>query len=302
MFNSLKRIIGLGWHNLSRDSGIAVANVFIVMIPILLTTSLFMMKGVSDFLVKELQQKADISVYFNESVSTDDILRVKDKINQISGIQQVELVTKDMALQNFRDTHQNDRILLESLDEINGNPLPSLLNISAVSPSQFDQVTELLAQDEYKDLVSKVNYTEKKDTIRKIFAFMDNTQKIGLMLFAVLGVISIMVTFNTVRTAILSHKREIGIQRLVGAARWFIRGQFLVEGLIFGILGSIFSFFVAAAVCWYVSPAIATALPGMSLWDNFLANLWQIVGMQMAIGAGLGMFSSVIAVSRYLKV
>ena len=302
MFNSLRRIIALGWHNLARDGGIAVANVFIIMIPILLTTALFMMKGLSDFMIKELQQKADITVYFNESVSTDDILRTKDKVNQIAGIQKVEFVSKDAALEDFRRRHQDDPVLLESLDEINGNPLLSILNVSAASVEQFDQVTELLAQDEYRDLVNKVNYSEKKDVIQKIFTITKDAQRIGLLLFGILGLISIMVTFNTVRMAILNHKKEISIQRLVGAARWFIRGQFLVEGLIFGILGAVFSFFVAAAVCWYVSPAIATALPGMNLWDNFSANLWQIIGIQMAIGAGLGMFSSLIAVSRYLKV
>jgi Cell division protein len=174
--------------------------------------------------------------------------------------------------------------------------------VSAASPSQFDEVTALLAQDDYKDLVNKVNYSEKKDVIQKIFSFTDNAQKIGLALFAGLGVISIIVTFNTIRMAILSRKREIGIQRLVGASRWFIRGQFLVEGMIFGILAAVFSFFVVAAVCWYASPALARILPGMDLWQNFSANLWTMLGMQLAIGAGLGVFSSMIAITRYLKV
>jgi cell division transport system permease protein len=302
MFTSLKRIIGLGWQNLARDSGIAVANVFIIMIPILLTSALFLLKNVSDFLVEGLQEKADISVYFNESVSEDDILRVKDKINEIAGISQAEYVSKDQALLAFRQRHQNNEILLESLAEVNGNPLFSSLNVSAASPSQFDEVTALLAQDDYKDLVNKVNYSEKKDVIQKIFSFTDNAQKIGLALFAGLGVISIIVTFNTIRMAILSRKREIGIQRLVGASRWFIRGQFLVEGMIFGILAAVFSFFIVAAVCWYASPALARILPGMDLWQNFSANLWMMLGMQLAIGAGLGVFSSMIAITRYLKV
>jgi hypothetical protein len=70
-----------------------------------------------------LQEKADISVYFNESVSEDDILRVKDKINEIAGISQAEYVSKDQALLAFRQRHQNNEILLESLAEVNGNPL-----------------------------------------------------------------------------------------------------------------------------------------------------------------------------------
>jgi cell division transport system permease protein len=302
MFNSIKRIIGLGWQNLARDGGIAVANVFIIMIPILLTTVLFVGKDVSDFLVKELQQKADVSIYFNESVAEDAILQVKDEIGRIPGISRVDYVSRDAALEAFRKRHENDKVLLESLDEINGNPLLASLNVSAESAGQFDRVTELLASEEYKDLVNKANYSERKDIIDKVFSITAGTQRIGLILFVILGVISVMVTFNTVRIAILSRKVEIGIQRLVGASRWFIRGQFLVEGLIFGLLAAIFSFFVAAAASWYISPALAKTLPGMDLWQNFTANLWTITWIQLGIGAGLGMFSSILAISRHLKV
>jgi cell division transport system permease protein len=260
------------------------------------------MKSVSDFLVKSLQEKADISVYFNESVSEDDILRVKDEIGAIAGIEQVDYVSKDDALLAFRERHQSNEMLLESLNEVNGNPLFSSLNISAAAPAQFDEVTAFLAQDDYKDLVNKVNYIEKKDVIQKIFAFTNNAQKVGLALFGILAVISVMVTFNTVRMTILSRKREIGIQRLVGASRWFIRGQFLVEGLIFGVLAAVLSFVVAAIACWYASPALAKIIPGMDLWQNFSAGLPVMFGLQLAIGIGLGIFSSMIAITRYLKV
>ncbi len=302
MFTSLKRIIGLGWQNLARDGGIAVANVFIIMIPILLTSALFVLKDVSDFLVKELQSKADISIYFNDSVANDDILKVEDNIRSISGISQIDFVTREDALAAFSARHKNDALLIESLQEINDNPFLPVLNVNAVSTAQYEQVAALLAGDQYKDMVNKINYNEKKDVIQKIFSITEGAQKVGLALFAILGVISVIVTFNTVRMAILSRGMEVSIQRLVGAARWFIRGQFLVEGLIFGILGAMFSLLVTMIVCWYLNPVIGTILPGMDIWANLMANLWKLFGLQLAIGAGLGVFSSLMAVGKYLKV
>lgn len=292
----------MGWQNLSRDGGIAVANVFIIMIPILLTSSLFMIKDVSAFLVKQLQDKADISVVFNESVSEDDIMKVKDKIKAIPGISLVDYRSKDMAMEDFAKRHANDPVLLESLQEMNGNPFQPLLNVSAQSTAQYVEVQDLLAGQDYVDMISSVNYSEKKEVIEKIFALTEGVQRVGLMLFALLGAVSIMVTFNTVRIAIQSRGMEVGIQRLVGASRWFVRGQFLVEGLIFGILAAVFSLLATAAVCWYLNPAMATLLSGMSIWQNFTANVWILFGIQLAIGAGLGMVSSVIAVGRHLKV
>jgi cell division transport system permease protein len=304
MFTSFKRIIVLGWQNLARESSIAAANVLIIMIPVLLVASLFLIGRASDFLVKELQAKADISIRFNESVAEDDILRVKDEIGKIEGIGGVEYVSKDQALEVFKGLHQNDAVLMETLSEINGNPLPASLHVAAASAAQFDRVSELLGGDDYKDMVYSLDYNEqnKKEAIRKIFSFAEDAKKTGLALFVVLGVISVMVTFNTVRMAIFTRKREIGIQRLVGASRWFIRGQFLVEGLIFGVLAAAFSFLAVAAVCWYVSPGLAKIMPGFDLWAGFSVDFWRLLAIQLAAGAGLGVFSSLIAVSRYLKV
>ena len=292
----------MGWQNLTREGGIAVANVFIIMIPILLTSSLFMIKDVSAFLVKQLQQKADISVYFNESVSEDDIMKVKDRIKAIPGIDQVDYVSKDQAMDEFAKRHESDPVLLESLQEVNGNPFQSLLNVSAVSADKYTEVQDLLAGQDYVDMIGKVNFNEKKEVIEKIFSLTAGAQRIGLILFAVLGVISVVVTFNTVSMAIHSRGVEVGIQRIVGASRWFVRGQFLVEGLIFGILAAVFSLLVSAAACWYLDPRLEIMLSGMSIWQNFTAGMWTLFGLQLVIGAGLGMFSSVIAVSRHLKV
>jgi len=98
----------------------------------------------------------------------------------------------------------------------------------------------------------------KKRNYRKIFHLTNGVQKLGIILFAILGVISIIVTFNTVRIAIISRGTEVGIQRLVGASRWFIRGQFLVEGLIFGLLAAMLSLLISALVCRYAGPALIT--------------------------------------------
>lgn len=292
----------MGWHNVTRDSGIAVGNIFIIMIPILLASSLFVLKDVSAFLVKEVEGMANISIYFNESASEDDILKVKDRIKQIEGTEQVEYISKDQALERFSQRHADDSTLMESLQEVNGNPFLAVIDVSAVSTAQYEEVQQLLAGQDYADMINKINYNEKKSTIEKIFWFTKGAQRVALILFVILGAISVAVTFNTVRMAIMSHGIEVGIQRLVGASRWFVRGQFLVEGMIFGALAAMFSLLIVAAVCWYASPAAATLLAGMNLWQNFMSNIWTLFGLQMAIGAGLGMLSSVIAVGKYLKV
>lgn len=302
MFTSFRRIIVLGWQNLARDGGIAAANILIIMIPILLTSAIFSLSAAADFMAKELQNRADISIYFNESVAENDILRLKDDIVRIEGVEAAEYISREQALEAFRLRYEDDQTLMEALEEINANPLPALLHVSAVAPEHFETVTALLDSDDYRDMIQKANYNERKESIEKIFAFTGNANKTGFWLFVALATVSVMVTFNTVRLAILRRKREIGIQRLVGASRWFIRGQFLVEGLIFGLLAGAFSFFVASLACWYAGPALANILSGMNLWTHYTENIGTFAAMQFGIGAGLGVLSSTIAVSRHLKI
>ena len=302
MLTSFRRIIGLGWQNMVRDGGIAVANIFIMMIPIILVSSLFLLKDVRNYLVDALQQKADISIYFNDNVIEDNILKVKEKISQIAGVTEVEYVSKDQAFKDFTDRHKDDAVLMASLQEVNGNPFQAALDVKAAGVANYDDVAKFLNQDDYNAMISKVNYTEKKGVIEKIFSITAGASKTGLILFAILGVVSFLVTFNTIRMAIVNRREEIEIQRLVGASRSFIRGQFLVEGLILGLLAAVFCFLVTAVTCWYASAPLAMIMPGLNLWTNFMSSVNTIFALQFAVGAGLGVVSSMIATTRYLKV
>lgn len=302
MLTSLRRIIGLAWQNLARDGGIAAANVFIMMIPILLATSMFFIKDISAYLVATLRQKADISIYFNDNATDDDILRLQSEISQIPQINDVNYISKEDALEAFSRRHQNDPTLMEALQEVNDNPFFASLTVRAANADQYQVVRQLLTSDKYKDIVNSVNYDQKKDIIAKIFSLTEQTTKIGLGLFIILGIVSLLVTFNTVRLAIISRKEEIGIQRLVGASRWFVEGQFIVEGFIFGILAAAFSLIITTIVCWYVSPGLAVLVPGINLWQNFSSVIWFLLAVQLGIGALLGVVSSFFAVSRYLKI
>jgi cell division transport system permease protein len=302
MLTSLKRTLGLGWQNMVRDGGIAVANIFIMMIPILLVSSIFLMKDISRYMIDALQAKADISVYFNENTAEDDILKVKQDITAIPQVNEVKYVSKDQALLDFTERHKDSATLMESLSQVSGNPFLASLNIKAMEMSNYDQVDHFLNQEQYKAMVNKVNYSEKKSVIEKIFALTSGASKAGLILAGILGFVSVLVTFNTIRMAILNRREEIGIQRLVGASRWFIRGQFFVEGLIFGLLAAIFCFLISSGICWYANSALEALMPGLSLWNNYMAGVRTMFLLQFATGTVLGIVSSMIATTRYLKV
>ena len=302
MFTLIKRIFKSGWLSFSRDGGLAAATCFVMLIPIFLATSLFLLKDASQFLISTVQEKADISVYFKESASEEDILKVEEEISKIPEVKNVKYVSKEEALESFVQRHKDDPVLMESLEEVGGNPFLAALNIKAFQASQYQAVANFFEAGTFENLIEKVDYYQRKPVIERIFALTSGMEKAGWIIAIVLAIVAILVAFNTIRLAILNQKEEIKVQRLVGASNWFIRGPFLVQGTISGIFATTICLLIFTLICWFLSPKIEILFSGLNIWRYFIGNFFTIVLIQLVTGIGLGVISSTIAIRKYLKV
>ncbi|HJN62380.1 MAG TPA: permease-like cell division protein FtsX [Candidatus Parcubacteria bacterium] len=118
MFISFKRIAKFGWKGFSRSSGLSAATIFILVMTISLVTSLFILQGTAGYLTSILQERMDISVYFKEGLTEEDILEVKDELTQLPEVKEIEYVSKEDALLTFSKRHQDDIVIMESLAEV----------------------------------------------------------------------------------------------------------------------------------------------------------------------------------------
>jgi len=301
MFVAFRRIFKLGWQSFTRDGGLAAATVFILVIVIALVTSLFILKEVSQFLIASIQEKVDISVYFKERALETEILNIKEEISKIPEVKEVKYISKVKALEEFVERHKDEPVLMESLEEV-GNPFLASLNIKAWEASQYGVIANFLEHPVYEDLVEKVDYYQRKPVIEKIFALSAGMEKTGWMGAIILVVVAILVTFNTIRLAIYNFREEIKIQRLVGAGNWFIRGPFLVQGVISGISAALICLLIFSLISWGLSPKIEIFFPGLNIFQIFVSNFWTIVLIQLSTGILLGVISSTLAIRKYLKV
>ena len=305
MFTSIKRIFKSGWQSFSRDGDIAAANIFIMTMTILLATSLFLFKDISQILISAIREKADISVYFKTAAQEEDILNIQGELSKIPEVKDVEYVSKEKALEDFIQRHKDNQVLMGSLEEVGGNPFLAALNVRAFEASQYQAVVNFLdatLEPVYQNLIEKVDYYQRKPVIERIFALTSGAGKVGISLSIVLAIVAILVAFNTIRLAILNQAEEIKIQRLVGASNWFIRGPFLVQGAISGIISTLISLLIFALICWFLGPKIEFLFSGLNVWKFFAGNFFNIILIQLSTGILLGAISSSIAIRKYLKV
>ncbi len=304
MFTNLKRVFNFAIVDFYRNKGISVAAIFVLTITILLFTGLFLTHGISSHLILTIQNKIDITAYFKENVSEQDILDVKNQILKISpDIKNIQYISKEEALNKFTKKHKDNEVFSRALKEVGNSPfLPSLNITTSGSSSLYEEVSNILQQDQFSSLIEKIDFSQKKDIIEKVFSITSNINKFGLGLGIIFILVAVLVVFNTIKLVIDRSKEEISTMRIVGASSWFIRAPFVIEGAIFGFVSFVICFLITLLLVYFLLPGLASIMPGFNLFDYFTANFWIIIFMQLLSGTGLGAIFSYIAVKKYLRV
>ena len=301
MMTTFKRVLKSGWHNFSRDWGISAATVFILFTAVFLVSSLFLSREAGKFLISSLEEKVDISVYFKEDAPEGDILKARDELLKTSEVKDVVYVSKERALEDFVEIHKNNPVLMESLEEVGGNPFLASLNIKAWQAGFYDSISNFLDNASFKNIIESVDYYQRKPIIDRIFSLTSFAERAGIIVSILSIIVAVLVTFNTVRLAIVNSSEEIKIQRLVGASNWFIRGPFLIQAAISGILGALISLSILSLVCWFLGPRIEGFFSGLNIFNLFMNNFWLIFFLQFLTGIFLAVISSATAIRKFLK-
>lgn len=304
MPKTFSRILKFAFQDLNRNKGITIATIFVLVVTMTLVSGIFFFQGMMSHLTSIIQNKIDITAYFNEDVSEDQILAVKETILQSSdGIKKIEYVSKDQALADFSEKHQNSAVLEKALEQVGENPfLPSLNIVTNGETAQYEQVSNILETSDFAKLINKVDYSEKKDTIEKVYSITSNINRFGIIAGIILVIVAILVVFNTIKLAVDSSKAEISTMRIVGASDSFVRGPFIIQGVIYGMIAFIICILLMGGFTFLMASKLEVILPGFDLLDYFMSNLWLLILIQLGFGVGVGVISSFVVIKKYLDI
>lgn len=303
---TISRVFKSGLTNFIRNAWLAVAAIAVMVIT--LTIVLFSVIANATFAntVQQITDRIDISVYLKDDITDEQKDTLISQLKDLSEVKSVEYISKDEALNRYRKQNENNLDLLLAISQTD-NPLPASLQIKPVDPNNIEPVRQFLEKDEVKALQSEqTSYSgDRKEAIDKISqatAFFRRAGVVGVIVFAV---ISMLIIFNTIRMAIFNRREELNIMRLLGASTWYIRGPFIVETVLYGVIAAI----ISVALCNTLFAISSSAFGASSLGlldisfanEYFANNFWIILAVQLAIGILIGGLSSFIATRRYLK-
>ncbi|MEX2052425.1 MAG: permease-like cell division protein FtsX [Candidatus Paceibacterota bacterium] len=303
--DTIRRIIKSGYLNFRRSGLVSWAAVLVVTITLSVITCILLLQAVLYNSLEQIKDKVDVTIYFTTNAPEDKILTLKSSLEKLPEVAAVSYTSAEEALRLFRERHKNDYPTIQALDEINENPLGAYLNVKAKEVSQYESIANFMKSDNAlvlgtTPIIDKVNYHQNRQVIERLTNIISGAQKIGLLITLFLIIISIIITFNTIRLTIFIAKEEIGVMRLVGASKARVQGPFLVEGAIYGIVATFLTIIIFLPITWWLGRNM-TDFFGLNLFGYYLSNLIQIFAIVAASGIILGIISSFLAIRRYLN-
>ncbi|MEK7494371.1 MAG: permease-like cell division protein FtsX [Patescibacteria group bacterium] len=291
-----------GMLNFKRNGWLSFATVSILTLSLFIV-SLSALLGLTTHLVlQNMKEKVTVSVSFNPDVKEERILEIKDELSKYTKeISSVQYISRDKALEDFIAQSGNDPVITQAIEEIGENPLLASLVIKAVTPENYPLIVDQIESSTFQNDISRINYERNKKIFERLEKINTATRKAGLFLGTMFIFIAILITFNTIRITIYSHRQEFEIMRLVGASNLYVRTPYVFEGVLYGLSAAIFTMLFLFGIAYYIAPLTQGAIPQGNFMNLYLNNFFIILGSLIFLGIFLGVLSSILAIKRYLK-
>ncbi len=302
--NSISQIFIFAWQSFRRNIWLSIATIIMIVLAFVSVNILIALNVVTDTAIEMVKDKIDISVYFNDTVTEPQVLEVKTYLSSLTQVQDITYISQQQALQKFRQRHQSDTLIIQSLEELDQNPLGATLIVKAKDIKDYPEIINVLDNSKYNKLISDKSFDDHEAYIGKIKQISDNINLVGFGASAIFVLIALMIIFNTIRVAIYTHREEINIMKLVGATNWFIRSPFLLEGIFYGVIACTLSLLIIYPLLNFIQPYLNSFFltDGFNLLQKLQQSFWPLFLIELLTIAVLNIIGSYIAIRRYLKV
>lgn len=303
------RIIRTGSLNFVRNAWLAVAAIAVMVVTLTIILFSVITSATFNNSIAQIASKINISIYLNDSVTTQQRNVLMNKLRGLSEVRQVSYLSQSQALSAYEAENANDKGLLEAVNEAGGNPLPASIEIDPVDPGKIDQIKNILNEPStiaLENAQAGTSYSgNQRLAINRIAHATDILRRVSVVAVVLFAGISMLIIFNTIQMAIFNRRDEITIMRLLGAKTWYIRGPFVVESVMYGVFSAIIS--IAGIDALFLMASSALQASSLGLLDigyantYFHRNFWLLLMLQLCTGIVIGAVSSTIATRRYLK-
>jgi cell division transport system permease protein len=299
-----KRVARYGIIGFIRNGFVSLSAILIMTITLFVVAALLISHAALLSVLKQLTENVDVTVYFTTNASDDQMQQLQKSLQALPEVASLTYVTREQALASFQERHKNDQLTMQALDELGENPLGASLEVRAKDPSQYEAIAKFLTAQQGSAegaAIDKVNFFQNKAAIDTLSNIITTSRKLAIAIAVFLGIASLLIAFNTIRLAIYTSRDEIGVMNLVGASHWYVRGPFMVAGILYGVISGLIVLMILYPFTIWIGPGSEQFLGSFNVFSYFSSNFAFLFLVIMGSGIMLGSLSSYLAVRRYLR-
>ena len=311
---SARRFVKYGAINFGRNIWLSTAATLVMTVTLIILSVTLVASIVLSETATTMRDKIDITLFFKPGTGKETLEVLKQVISNDSNVKSVETRTSEEEYENFLKENADNQLLIETLEDpsmdmrsVMISTMQSTMRLKVYDTDNLDSIKNIVASDinfvKNLDETEEPTYDVNKAEIATISRWANIATTGGIVLSAVFVAISILVIFNTIRMAIFSRREEIYMEKLVGADSYFIRGPFLVEaqlsGIVSGILASVIGYFGFR----FLEPKLASYGINISTVSNILESnkLILVIAAMILAGSLIGTLSARLAIQKYLR-
>lgn len=242
-------------------------------------------------LLNYFESRPQVTAFFHDEAGTIEVNSLKTELEQAVEVESATYISKPEALEIYRRQNADDPLLLEM---VTADILPASLEISTRSVADLDSVAAIMQSKSY---VEEVVF--QKDVIDTLQTWVKGVRYAGLALSGLLFFVSLITIVIILGLKFTARKIEINTLSLLGASSWYIRGPFVLEGIIYAVTGAILGWSLAYLLLLYLTPNLVSFLQGITLLPVPPLLMLTVLAGQLVLGLVLGSLASLIATRRY---
>ncbi len=300
------RILRTGTLYFVRNAWLAVAAMATMIITLTIILFSIIVNATFSNTVEQITEKIDVSVYLKDTVTAAQAKEFVAQIERQPSVKSVTYLDKAAALRAFVAQNSGNDKLLQAVSETD-NPLPATVKIKPIDLNRMTEVRNFVTKPQWKELQSDPvsDNGDRRTTIDKITHATNILRRAGIAAVVIFALISVLIIFNTIQMAIFNRRDELQIMRLLGASTGYIRGPFVVETIIYGVISAVASILIINAL--FITASSSLQATSFGLLDITYSQLffqtyyWRLLFLQLTLGILIGAASSMIATQRYLK-
>ncbi|OGF18832.1 hypothetical protein A3G56_02500 [Candidatus Falkowbacteria bacterium RIFCSPLOWO2_12_FULL_45_10] len=301
---SIARVLKFALQDFGRNFWVSLVTVTILVLSLFSVNFLVVVDYISQQAIKSVEEKIDLSLYLNADAAEEDISALKRELESVAGVVEVSYVSKAQALESFQSKNRDNQSLQEALREVGKNPLNPSLVVQAKELADYETVINSLDKLSKHTVIESKNFDDHRNLLQSMNTITARTRQIMLLVSFIFIAVTVLVVFNAVRIAIYTHRKEIGVMKLVGASNWFIRAPFLAEAILYSFLGVIAVIAIFYPFIHLLQPYLGSFLntASVDLVGYFNGHFIIIFGVEFLGASLINIIASSIAVGKYVKV